>query len=697
MTQMKAPLLLVACCAAAVHAQQLRVYNEVGAAISPDLFSMFFETEINFGGEGGLYAEMIRNRDLEALGRGWVGDTEDIDDAAVAERRRRASMTREELREYIHSIPRAEPGLDPNEPAAIPNDFRPYTAVAQANLSIAQDAPFPTNPHSLQIIAKAANDGASNPGYWGVSLEGGASYVMSVYVKSANVAGVTLRLVCPDQSDITSAVLPVTNAWQKVSATLAVPAGGWRQNCAAQITVSGPGTLLADHVSLIPSSAVEGLFRADLFQFLKDFAPPQVRLPGGLYLEGSGLRTRWQWKNSVGPREARSGHFNTIWDYWVTDGLGLPEMVKLCKLIGAKPLVAIYTGFSPYSNYAPLNESQVFADEAVELIEYCNGNASTEWGKKRIADGITDPVGLDRLEIGNEETLQGEDGYGGHYQLITKAVWAVHPEMTVIASGTLAIQGFPNRSTSCFPCIGGCGMQPQRCDGWDEHTYMVPEGMANLSTIYDNYPDPSFCETTEGKQCPDVSVLEYASRNTDGTMDALAAAADAVFLLGMERNSPYVRATSYAPLFANVRATRWVVNLINFNASHAYANPSYYLQRLLKEHTGEHLLRTEASGVVSGNTWNASASVTSNEFFIKAANFGSREVRPIVTLHGFSGLTVNTSALRIYSPEATAANTLDEPTKVVSEKAVLPPVQEGEFLLILQPYSTYVIRGSFSQ
>ena len=665
------------------------------------MYSMFYETEINYGGEGGLYAEMVRNRDFEYLGRGATGAP--ASEAEAEEERteflKRSQMSKEELRHYIMTTPPLHDGLDPQEPAAIPTDFRPWTAVGTANLSISTDAPFNQNPHSLRVITTKAGDGVANGGYWGMSLAAEMGYNITFFAKSADVKTVSFALLCTGATALPSASIAVTSTWLTTAYTTSIYVPTARSNCSLQVLAGGAGQIVLDHVSMVPQDAVEGLFRKDLFDFLKDMAPPQVRLPGGLYMEGSGLRTRWNWKNTVGPKQQRAGHYNTIWRYWVTDGFGMPEMLRLTELIGAKPLIAVYTGYSPYSNYVPLNESHDFARDARDLIQFCNGDETTLWGKVRIENGLTNPIGLKRLEVGNEESIQGTEGYGGHYQLITSTIWQAYPGFEIVASGTLAVQGFFNRSTSCFPCIGGCGMAPQHCDSWDEHTYMIPSGIANLSTIYDNYLSPEFCETTTGGRCPDINVLEYASRNLDNTMNMVSTTGDAVFLIGMERNAAYVKATAYAPLFANVHYTLWQVNLINFNQSHSFANPSYYLQKLFRDNTGVNTLKVSSTGgptEVGLVTWNASASVGSDGLvIIKAANFGNFSVDVDVTFEGFEGMTLDDNALVMLDTSGTGSdgNSLDNPKKVVPTTKPLPQVVGNKFTLTMPSFSVWVVRG----
>lgn len=209
-----------------------------------------------------------------------------------------------------------------------------------------------------------------------------------------------------------------------------------------------------DHVSVFPSDAVGGLFRRDLFEQLQKLNMGFIRMPGGNYLEGTGERTRWDWKGTAMARQRRSGHYNSAWGYWVTDGMGVYEQLRLAELLGTEAQMAVYTGYSMGAQY---NLSGVFAAEAVELLEFCNGDASTPYGAQRARMGHAAPFGVGRLEVGNEELDM--DGYTTQYERITSAVWEQQRNVTVVASGRW---GPPIAGNPCL----SAGV---RCDLWDDH------------------------------------------------------------------------------------------------------------------------------------------------------------------------------------------------------------------------------------
>ena len=260
----------------------------------------------------------------------------------------------------------ASGGRDPHEPPADENDWRPWSAVGGARLRIDTDtAPFSSNPHSLFINCndeRGNSCGVSNPGFWGIAVSEGIGANLNLYARSTGKLPVRLiarlraseRVVAEVEVGV-EAVVP-SSAWAGSTRT---PRGGWAMYSATLmpqrhamnatlelVLYGGRGVFWLDAVSLFPSDAVGGLFRRDIFERLKALRPGFVRLPGGNALEGFGPRTRWRWKATVGHWAARPGHYNAAWGYWVTDGLGVYEMLRLCELLDAPCMMSIYTGYS---------------------------------------------------------------------------------------------------------------------------------------------------------------------------------------------------------------------------------------------------------------------------------------------------------------------------------------------------------------
>jgi len=290
---------------------KLSIGSEIIHDLSPLLHSLFFETEINFGGEGGVYAELLPNRDLETLGRGRVAGVEDgttWPQPYLGRDHAEEPLSPQELGQHRSAT------LDPHEPAPMITDYRPWIALSGARLWIDNaTAPFPANPHSLRVIG-GPGAGVANPGYWGIAVQPGSAFNLSLYARTG-AAGVAVRLravlrsvsggtvlaeakVRPAKSDPSS--LAARPGWARYMATLrAARASGARGGGASAnarfellIDVGGAASFWLDAVSLIPADAVGGLFRRDAFERLQAMRPGFVRAPGGNYLEGIVDRNR---------------------------------------------------------------------------------------------------------------------------------------------------------------------------------------------------------------------------------------------------------------------------------------------------------------------------------------------------------------------------------------------------------------------
>lgn len=257
---------------------------------APHIRSAFFESEINFGSEGGLYAELIPNRDFETQGRGTIpGPADTIASMKSAHESEPSSKVNASNQER----------LDPNEPAANPRDYRPWYPVPGVSATIATDAttqPFATNPMTLRLdCTSGACGGVRNPGYWGIGVESGSQYHLSFYARCDTSVQIAFGLLTADGTVVsTHAALTVAGPWREYTATIT---GTMTTSSAIfELLVHSFGTVWFDSVSLMPANAVAGLFRADLLTLVKGLQPGFVRLPGGNYLEGTGPRTRWNWK-----------------------------------------------------------------------------------------------------------------------------------------------------------------------------------------------------------------------------------------------------------------------------------------------------------------------------------------------------------------------------------------------------------------
>ena len=444
-----------------------------------------------------------------------------------------------------------------------------------------------TNLESLKftMISATGTVGAASSGFWGIPLQAGATYDLSFHAcGDAGYAGpLTASLESADGGTVyaQSVFSGLSADWQKFAATLVPTASD--TNARLVIRLSQPGTVWLDVVSLFPratyNNRANGL-RPDLANAVAAMKPAFVRFPGGCYVEGDLLANAFRWKKSMGDISERPGHWD-LWGYNSTDGLGYHEYLQYCEDIGAEPLFCINAGIS-LGDVVPLAQIGEYVQDALDAIEYANGDATTTWGAKRAANGHPAPFNLKTIEIGNEN---GGTNYNDRYALFYDAIKAAYPDVKLVA------------------CVWGGTPTSRPFDLMDEHYYTSAATMASYAAKYDSY------SRTGAK----VFVGEYAVTSGYGTYGNLTAAlGEAAFMTGIERNCDIVARASYAPLFCNVNMTNWKPDAIYFDNSRWFGTPAYYVQKLFATNMGSVLLPltqdfTTTGGSIGLSTWNTQA------------------------------------------------------------------------------------------
>jgi alpha-L-arabinofuranosidase len=516
--------------------------DKPGHEISPQLWGLFFE-EINYAGDGGLYAEMVRNRSFEEAGNTsyWQQVTTGTASGAMT----------------------ADTSLPLNE----------------------------CNPTSLALVRSSTGTGSvgvANSGFWGMNFQADEVYDLSLYARRSDrfAGALTVRLENADGSRVYAlgTVNGLTTDWQRFSLALTPNA----TDVAGRLTllISQVGVVWLDVVSLFPRQTFNGRpngLRPDLAGKLADLEPSFMRFPGGCYIEGDYLVNAFRWKNSIGDIAGRPGHWNAVWNYFSSDGLGYHEYLQLCEDLGAEPLFVINCGMA-HKETQPLDQMAPYVQDALDAIEYANGPTDSPWGSLRAANGHPASFNLRYMEIGNEN---GGSAYQQRYALFYDAIKACYPEILLVA----------DEPTSLRPA-----------DLVDEHYYSSPDFFIANASKYDSY----------SRTGPKVYVGEYAVTSGCGNGNLAGALGEAAFMTGMERNSDIVVMASYAPLFANLNNKSWSPDLIYFDSSRVYGTPSYYVQRLFSENRGDVVLPVEVSGpAISGvarhgavglGTWSTRAS-----------------------------------------------------------------------------------------
>ncbi len=422
---------LLAACAAAGTAQQpprpavltIQVDKPV-SPVSPTLYGLMTE-EINYSYDGGLYAEMVRNRTFRA---DWSG-----------------------LNDWLL--------LEKGDSAAA--------------ISLDQTTgPSDALPRSLKLEVQTADAhdpaGVLNDGYWGMELRPNTTYHGSFYAKSDGPDAVTASLVSnpTGRTLATATVTGIGGAWQQYTFVLKTGAIAAGPRNHLELTVARPGTLWLQLVSLFPPTYHDRANgnRIDLMEKLAAMHPSFLRFPGGNYLEGDRIADRFQWKKTIGPLVDRPGH-PSPWHYFSTDGMGLLEYLEWCEDLKMQPVLAVYAGYSLMGQHVnPGADLDPYVQDALDELEYVTGSADTQWGAERAKDGHPQPFHLTYVEIGNEDWFDRSGSYDGRYAQFYKAIKAKYPDLQLIATA-------PVKS-----------VQP---DVLDEHYYLRATEFFHDATHYD--------------------------------------------------------------------------------------------------------------------------------------------------------------------------------------------------------------------
>ena len=512
--------------------------------ISNELIGIFFE-DISYGADGGLYGELIQNRDFEysATDRGgW------------------------------HSL----------------------TAWALkgegSTVTVGTERPIHANNcHYATLSTSALGATLENGGYDGIALKAGDLYDLSLMARKASgkSSKFLISLVGEEGETLASKSITVGTAeWKTLKATFKATkdAPKARLVIAPQTT----GAVDIDMVSLFPRNTFKNRkngLRADLAQVIADMKPKFVRFPGGCAAHGDGLDNMYLWKRSIGKLEERQ-HMPNIWNYHQTLGLGYYEYFLFCEDIGAEPLPVIPAAV-PCQNSShgghgqqggvPMDEMDAFIQDILDLIEWANGDAkTTKWGRVRAEAGHPKPFNLKYIGIGNEDLISNT--FTERFNMIYDAVRAKHPE--IIICGTVG----PFYEGSDYEW-GWKLAKEKEIPMVDEHYYVSPGWYIHNQDYYDHYD----------RNASEVYLGEYACHIAGRHNNIETALCEALHLTNVERNADIVRMTSYAPLLARHGHTNWNPDMIYFNSSRIDLTPGYYTQKIFGNNSGDQYITGKLS------------------------------------------------------------------------------------------------------
>ena len=512
--------------------------------------------------------------------------------------------------------------------------------------------------------------GAANDGYWGIPVKPLTTYRASFWAKAdANFSGpLTLDIETSDGTVVyAQAQVPeITTNWAKYTELLRTFFVPPAENTRFVIATGSPGTFWLTQVSLFgPTyhSRPNGN-RIGLMKKMADMKPAFLRFPGGNYLEGNTIDTRFEWKNTIGPIEQRRGHQGT-WGYRSDDGLGLLEFLEWCEDLRMQPLLAVWAGYALNGTHVnPGPDLEPYVQDALDEIEYLTGATTTPWGARRAADGHPAPFPLQYVEIGNEDFFDRSGSYEGRFTQFYDAIKAAYPNLQVIATRTVA---------SRTP------------DLVDEHYYRSPKSFENDVHHYDSY----------SRTGPKVFVGEWASQEGVPSPNLHAALGDAAWLTGLERNSDIVLLESYAPLLVNINAGayQWGTNLIGYDALKSYGSPSYYTQVMFSNNHGDVVLPTTLTSTGGSRVYaSATRDSRSGAVYLKMVNAAADPQPMHITLSGVQDIEPRGRAV-VLTGRPQDTNDLSNPRKVAPVTVRVGGLGQ-RFDYRLAPYSVSVLRLS---
>jgi alpha-L-arabinofuranosidase len=619
---------LLVAAAACTPAHRLDIDLETpGAAVQPTMYGIFFE-DINFAADGGLYAELVKNRSFEF----------------------------------------------PEDP------LQGWKAFGK--VEVRSDGPFDRCPHYVRLYDPGHKEkwtGLDNEGFFGIGVKGGETYRFTVWARVPDGGESALRIelvntasmgedqhVCRETLDVTG------REWKQYEVILQ-PEETLEKGVLRIFLRGDRRTVDLEHVSLFPTDTWMGHrngMRKDLAQALADLHPGVFRFPGGCIVEGTDLATRYNWKNTVGPVENRPLNENR-WEYTFTNrffpdyfqsyGLGFFEFFQLAEEIGAAPLPILSCGLAcQFQNedeaaHCPVDKLQPFIQDALDLIEFANGPVTSTWGKVRAEMGHPEPFGLQFIGIGNE---QWGPEYPEHLEPFVEAIRTAYPDIRIVGSSG------PNSEGDEFDYLWP-EMKRLGADLVDEHFYRPETWFLAQGARYDDYD----------REGPKVFAGEYACHGDGRKYNHFnASLLEAAFMTTIERNADLVHMATYAPLFAHVEGWQWRPDLIWYDNLRSMRTASWHVQNLYSTYKGQNVLTLKMNGAnVTGAEGQdglfASAVLDGNKVYVKVINtsekpqsvelaFGETSVQAVERIDFTSSL--------LYED-----NTLDEPDRIAPVKSPL--------------------------
>ena len=602
--------------------------DKVVAQMPPTFYGLMTE-EINYSYEGGLYAELIRNRSFKAS----------------------------------------------------TNEAKFWNAVGGATLTLdRQNGLNDALNVSLKVEAatasKAAPAGVANPGYWGIPVNPQTEYRVSFWAKAApGFSGpLTATIASAEGKKVfaSAEVAGISGDWKQFTTTLSVKDAAPSKDNVFQLTLASPGTIWLQQVSLFPPTykgRANGN-RIDLSQKLADLQPKFLRFPGGNYVEGRNFKERFNWKQMVGPLEQRPGH-PSCWSYWSTDGFGLPEFLGWCEDLNMEPVLAVFAGYTLNHDHVVAGpELEPYVQEALEEIEYVTGDAATtKWGAQRAKDGHPAPLKLRYVEIGNEDFADKSGSYDGRFAQFYDAIKAKYPQLQIIATRPVK---------SRVP------------DLVDEHFYRSEEAMEAQSFMYDQRERSAKPKIFVGEWATRVGSATPTMAGALGDAAWMCCLERNADIILMHCYAPlFVNVSDLTKPRNQGGSMQWAGDLIGYDALRSYGSPAYYAQKMFSQCQGDEVVAITAQNLptytwqppalnrngiqhpappaqqVKSLFYSAERDRRSGKVILKVVNRADAPQDVRIKINGVKSIksTAQATVLKATSREAT--NSLEEPQNVV--------------------------------
>lgn len=614
--------------------------------LSDKMFGLFFE-DINYGADGGLYAEMIENRQFN-FRRGYIG-----------------KLPKSFEWEY-----------------ACGYGWQKFTEAESCQMSFIEgNALCEKNPHYMNFTVLAEEGAFTNKAYDGVCMKAGENYKLLLWIRNPSYKG-KLTLVCQSaEGDVETVRADVcvkeSDGWQKVEATVkaekTIKDGTF-------IIYQEKGSVDYGYVSLMPCNAVAGVFRKDLFDMLNAMRPGFLRFPGGCIVEGAVLSNRYNWKDTVGLPWERRWNWSrwAVHDFYMGQpgtkpiytpyynqsyGIGFYEYFLISELMGAKPLPVLSVGIAcqfQSEELVPIDspEFDEYVQSALDLIEFANGDVNTKWGKLRAEMGHPDSFNLEYIGIGNEQWETERVDFFDRYRAFEKAIHAKYPEIELCGSAG------PDVTSDRYPRGWNfyreeCPKNPKFTAAVDEHYYMPPEWFYEHIHMYDDFP----------RDIP-VFAGEYAAHCEKKQNNWKAGLAEASFMTGLERNGDVIRFASVAPLFARKNYFQWIPDFIWFDGDTVMGTPGYYVQQMYGVYTGNAAVEHSADGLEE--RMYTAVSCDDENYYVKLINSTEKETSiDSILIEGNSISLADVKVMQMSGESLDTENVLggETPVKLEQKKA----------------------------